>query len=298
MPAEDALVAFGSNQGNSRKIFDDACCQIAQLPDVDLISTADLIQTPAITGKSSQGDPGYFNSVVRLKTDLAADVLMQRLLEIELEMGRIRQLRWGPRGIDLDLLMVGQQIIQTEALVLPHPRMSYRRFVLEPACQVAGDLVHPVCGCSLSNLLQCINASERQVGWLCQETGALEQNSKAVFERIEKICRTKKIFLKPDFFSDSIVKASDLGGANGNSKPMVESPARFLESVTTTWSQLKLLVVTLPVHALQWTEVGNRFRGPTLFLNVSADGAELNAKFVDDCVQEFQAAIDAMRRFA
>jgi 2-amino-4-hydroxy-6-hydroxymethyldihydropteridine diphosphokinase len=89
--------------------------------------------------------PKFLNAVAELETDLPARELLEGLLEIECRLGRDRssEQRWGPRTIDLDLLLYGQGTIDEPGLSVPHPRLAERRFVLEPLCELAPDLILP-----------------------------------------------------------------------------------------------------------------------------------------------------------
>ena len=98
--------------------------------------------TTPIGGASDQ--PEYLNGVVEVSTTLKAEELLTRLLSIEKKLGRKRQQRWGPRCSDLDLLLYGQDIINSERLVVPHPLMHQREFVLRGLAEIAPDAKHPV----------------------------------------------------------------------------------------------------------------------------------------------------------
>jgi 2-amino-4-hydroxy-6-hydroxymethyldihydropteridine diphosphokinase len=89
--------------------------------------------------------PNFLNAVAELDTDLAARELLERLLEIERALGRERstEQRWGPRTIDLDLLLYSEETIEEPGLSVPHPRLAERRFVLEPLCELAPELTLP-----------------------------------------------------------------------------------------------------------------------------------------------------------
>src|SRR5262249_50809739 len=92
-----------------------------------------------------------------------ATELHQRLAEIELELGRRREQHWGPRMIDLDLLLYDDLVLDTPTLTVPHPRMAFRRFVLEPAADVAPDMSHPTIGWSIRELLDHLNLAKPYV---------------------------------------------------------------------------------------------------------------------------------------
>ena len=98
--------------------------------------------------------PEFINAVACVKTDLAPEKLLKLLLDTELEMGRVRLRHWGERNIDLDLLLYDDLIYYSEKLVLPHPDMQNRLFVLQPLSEIAADKIHPVYKKSIQNLLK------------------------------------------------------------------------------------------------------------------------------------------------
>ena len=97
--------------------------------------------------------PDYANQVLEVETDLDPLVLLERLQAIERRFGRVRRARWGPRTLDLDLLLVGSLQHRSPELELPHPELARRRFVLVPLNELAPSLVHPVLGKPISELL-------------------------------------------------------------------------------------------------------------------------------------------------
>ena len=94
----------------------------------------------------------FINAVVEIRTELTASQLIQELQAIESRMGRQKQLKWGPRIIDLDILFHGQEIICEDQLIVPHPEMHKRRFVLEPLYEIAPYVIHPAFGISIAGL--------------------------------------------------------------------------------------------------------------------------------------------------
>ncbi|MBW2063958.1 MAG: 2-amino-4-hydroxy-6-hydroxymethyldihydropteridine diphosphokinase [Deltaproteobacteria bacterium] len=109
------------------------------------------------------GQDWYLNGVACLETGLSAMELLEILLSIERDMGRVRAKRWEARTIDLDLLIFGREIIRNDSLVVPHPRLHARRFALVPLVQIAPDLIHPGLGVTMRELLEEIPAGEQEV---------------------------------------------------------------------------------------------------------------------------------------
>jgi 2-amino-4-hydroxy-6-hydroxymethyldihydropteridine diphosphokinase len=105
----------------------------------------------------------YVNGAVALSTTGTAEALLDRLLSIERFMGRVRSRKWGPRLIDLDLLLFGNEIIDQEDLKIPHPLMHLRRFVLVPLSEIAPDVIHPRLGTSIRELLKSLPEDDSEV---------------------------------------------------------------------------------------------------------------------------------------
>jgi 2-amino-4-hydroxy-6-hydroxymethyldihydropteridine diphosphokinase len=96
----------------------------------------------------------FINAVTEIRTSLAAQDLMQELQTIEGRMGRQKPVKWGPRIIDLDILLYGQEVILTDILTVPHPELHKRRFVLEPLYEIAPYAIHPAFGVSVAGLME------------------------------------------------------------------------------------------------------------------------------------------------
>jgi 2-amino-4-hydroxy-6-hydroxymethyldihydropteridine diphosphokinase len=146
-----AYVALGSNLGDRRACLLGALATLAEVTGVELERTSSIRETAPVGGPA--GQETYLNGVVRLRTSLEAHALLDVLQGVERQFGRQRLERWGPRTLDLDLLLYDDAVIDTERLVVPHPRMHERRFVLEPLCDIAPEAVHPLFGLTVRDLL-------------------------------------------------------------------------------------------------------------------------------------------------
>lgn len=142
MARQAAWIGLGSNQGDSRCTMASAVRALGLLPESTLISVSSLYRTPPW---GDTGQPDFLNAVAQLDTGLAPSDLLHALHDIERELGRRRdpRRRWGPRVIDLDLLLHGATTIDKGGLVLPHPRMHERAFVLVPLMELNAGLEVP-----------------------------------------------------------------------------------------------------------------------------------------------------------
>lgn len=153
-----ALVALGSNLGDRVKQLNAALIELARLPSSRLIRRSGWFETPPIGGPDGQG--AFLNGAALLWTAITPRQLLTALQQIEEHLGRVRGERWGARVIDLDLLLFDQQAIDEAATAdgpeinVPHPRMEFRRFVLEPAAAVAPWMIHPTSGWTVQALCE------------------------------------------------------------------------------------------------------------------------------------------------
>jgi len=146
-----AYVALGSNVGDRRATIEGALAALDESPGVRVIGSSELRRTAPVGGPAGQDD--YLNGAAMLRTSLAPHGLLDVLLAIEARFGRRRLERWGPRTLDLDLLLYDDAVIDSAHLIVPHPRMHERRFVLEPLCDIAPDAPHPSLGLTVRQLL-------------------------------------------------------------------------------------------------------------------------------------------------
>ena len=140
-----AVLALGSNLGDRKQHLKEALSEIAKLPSTKLLATSSFLETVAITEVGEdQSRPSYLNAVAIVETELNAEKLHQLTAEIENSLGRVRATRWQDRTIDIDVIAFGSEVVDSENLVIPHPRAHQRLFVLkpwfelEPEAEIAG----------------------------------------------------------------------------------------------------------------------------------------------------------------
>jgi len=149
------LIGCGSNQGRRREYLDRALELLRYMPGVSVLAVSRPLETRPIGGPAGQSP--FLNGACLLETDLGPHEVLGMLTAVENTLHRERTERWGPRTIDLDLLLYDDLMLDTASLTLPHPRMTTRRFVLEPCAEIAGDTVHPRAGCTVQALLDNIS---------------------------------------------------------------------------------------------------------------------------------------------
>ena len=135
-----AYLGLGTNLGDRESYLAQALKELAGLPTIEIGAVSSIYETAPV-GLTDQ--PDFLNLVVSVRTTLSPRELMDALLHIENKMGRVRTVRWGPRVIDLDLLLFGDVRVEVPGLSVPHPRLRERSFVLIPLAEIAPDLILP-----------------------------------------------------------------------------------------------------------------------------------------------------------
>jgi len=138
--SQRAFIGMGSNLGDRRSFLEKASQEISSHPQVRVIRLSSLYETEPV-GYLDQG--WFLNQVMEIETTLTPEELLSFLQGIENKLGRKRLIRWGPRVIDLDILLYGNLTIESPQLIIPHPRMYERGFVMIPLQEIAPDLIHP-----------------------------------------------------------------------------------------------------------------------------------------------------------
>jgi 2-amino-4-hydroxy-6-hydroxymethyldihydropteridine diphosphokinase len=145
------FIGIGSNEGDRLEQISRAVQALGTSPGIRLVQMATIVETEPMGGPSQSP---YLNTVVELETTRAPSELLTALKDIERRLGRLPSVvRCSPRPIDLDVLLYDDQLIQQPNLIIPHPRMAERRFVLEPLAQLAPELIHPILKQPISQLL-------------------------------------------------------------------------------------------------------------------------------------------------
>ena len=148
-----AYVGLGANLGQREETLREAVRILDRAPDVDVIAVSELRETEPV-GPIAQ--PPFLNGAVALETTLSARELLELLLDVERSLGRIREERWGPRVVDLDLLLYGDDAVDEPGVEVPHPRLHERRFALEPLEELDPELELPGRG-RVSDLLAALD---------------------------------------------------------------------------------------------------------------------------------------------
>ena len=146
----NAYIAYGSNMGDSRKTIETALEFMNSIPYCCIVEDSGIVQSTAY-GKEDQ--PDFLNGIIHIETYLEPENLLDVLQYIENKFGRVRKEHWGPRTLDLDIILYDNMIIDSERLIVPHPDMANRDFVLAPLAKLAGWYRHPILNLTINELL-------------------------------------------------------------------------------------------------------------------------------------------------
>ncbi|MEH3480159.1 2-amino-4-hydroxy-6-hydroxymethyldihydropteridine diphosphokinase [Enterobacter cloacae] len=156
-----AYIAIGSNLASPLEQVNAAVQALGEIPQSRIVAVSSFYRTPPL---GPQDQPDYLNAAVVLDTALDAETLLDNTQRIELQQGRVRKAeRWGPRTLDLDIMLFGNEVINTPRLIVPHYDMKNRGFMLWPLFEVAPDLIFPD-GIPLRDILDNLHA-EKPARW-------------------------------------------------------------------------------------------------------------------------------------
>ncbi|GAW67687.1 2-amino-4-hydroxy-6-hydroxymethyldihydropteridine pyrophosphokinase [Geoanaerobacter pelophilus] len=152
---------MGSNLGDRELKLLVAVAELGKLPGTRVTGVSQFYETEPVGGVPQDN---FYNAVARIVTTLSPFLLLDELKRVETEVfQRKSSKRWGPRSMDLDILLYGELVLDSEQLTIPHPRLAERRFALQPLADLAPDLVHPVLGKSVAQLLAALTTTEKVV---------------------------------------------------------------------------------------------------------------------------------------
>jgi len=159
MPESYVYIGLGSNLGRREDYLKSALEIIADDPDLNLEKVSSIYESEPI-GYTDQG--AFLNMAAKIRTGVSALQLLEKLQEIESSVGKKSEFRFGPREIDIDILLYGEEIIGLETLTVPHPGLKSREFALRPLLEIEPEIINPLSGEKYANLLNRI-AGQKQV---------------------------------------------------------------------------------------------------------------------------------------
>ncbi len=182
-----ALLALGANLGDPRASFAAAIASLTADPRIREQARSHWRETSPVGGPPNQ--PRYVNGALLVETELSPSELWERMSQAEAEAGRERREHWDARTLDLDLLLYDDDVLNDARLVVPHPRLALRRFVLEPAAEIAPEMVHPRLGRTLGELYAHVLNTPRLAAIALEDRRAAEALlEKALQRRIAEPC--------------------------------------------------------------------------------------------------------------
>jgi 2-amino-4-hydroxy-6-hydroxymethyldihydropteridine diphosphokinase len=288
IPMPLSLIALGSNLGDRQRTLDEAMLRLGRHPHIRVVAEAPPLETAPAGGPPGQS--AYVNSAALLETSLAVETLFGVLQKIEADLGRRPGERWGPRPIDLDLLLYDRLVLSTPTLAVPHPRMAWRRFVLEPAARIAGAMVHPTTGWTIARLLDHLDTTP----WYAAITGSIAAGKTHLARQVAQATGARLMAEQPNFQRLAAFYANSAGHAWEMELEFLARRAELLAAGGAEWSDKTRATVSdfwfdqsaafarvwLPpeqweAYRARWKEARRRVAGPRLVVFLEAAGEEL-----------------------
>ena len=190
-----AYIGLGSNLGNREGSIRTALKMLAETERLGVARVSDIIETVPLGDKNQ---PNYLNAVAEIKTTFSAEDLHKKLVDIETSLGRVREAKWSPRIIDLDLLLFGADVINRPGLTVPHPQMHLRSFVLKGLCRLNPELLHPVIKEPMTELVARLGGNDfvpdPNLPQLVSVAGIIGVGKTTLTERLSKSLGCKALF--------------------------------------------------------------------------------------------------------
>ena len=272
----ECLIGIGSNLGNREEILNTAVRAFERR--IKVTASSRWFTYPAVGGPAGQDD--FLNGAVRGDTDLTPQELAAFLHEIEKEAGRERVVRWSARTLDCDLLLYGEQIVDTPELSVPHPRMITRRFVLEPANEIAAEMIEPVSGKTIEWLFRHLKSAAPYTAVVGRDQKFVSRIAREVSQHCGCRLLTHAPFARggANEFLEWLTEANDLLAMDDDGaivtdfwlwQPLLENPGWQLPPDFRPHHDPKLVIVTEPLSSefgQRYSAIDHRYRAPTLFL--------------------------------
>ncbi len=155
----DVYIGIGSNLGKRRQNIVNSIALLSRIGDLEVVDRASFYETEPV----GPVQPWFINTAIRIKTDLEGQKILTLCKEVEKRIGRVDSLTWGPRLVDLDILLVGNSKIHEDRLDVPHPEIQNRRFVLLPLLEINSELIHPELGLPIQKLLDDTDSEKKVI---------------------------------------------------------------------------------------------------------------------------------------
>lgn len=279
------LIAAGSNVGDRAAALDFAVEQLDGDPNVRELRCSRWLETAPVGGPLDQG--AFLNGALAVESSLPPLELLNLLLAVERDWGRQRRARWGPRTLDLDLLLYGDQIVRTADLETPHPRMSVRRFVMTPAAEAAPEMVHPTIGWTLAQIADHLATAPPVVAVFGERPRMVERVSQAASARV---AGARLVDLRRDEDRARLADFQQGGGRDQDAAAWI-APLFSDDEAPPKPPRVGVLIGDEAWLAEQTARVARQGWGPRLAICASDDSPAT----LDYCTVEVAAAAGAMR---